>query len=66
MLNHFRHYCPEIIWTIEIHGGPVGYVRFMSVSRNLVPMFNRRNYAEILCVTVNLHMLYHRVLMVIK
>ena len=39
--NHFSHFCPEIIWSIEIHGDSCGLRTSYSVSRNLLSTFNR-------------------------
>ena len=39
--NHFSHFCPEIIWSIEIHGDSYGLRTSYSVSRNLLSTFNR-------------------------
>ena len=39
--NHFSHFCPEIIWSIEIHGDSCGLRTSYSVSRNLLSTINR-------------------------
>ena len=54
--NHFRHFCPEIIWSIEIHGDSVGYVLHTPCPEiyclRLIDKYYE-NYAEILCVIVS-------------